>query len=453
MIQKKIMAAQQKVSALSQSLKDATKPNSSESLFGEDEITEEVWTPLMARRVMPDNAIPAKYSKVQKAFEGSSKLYMAKLDEMAAGSNDDIIDMLGNSKDFIKAGGDLAVAIEGLIPGSPKVAATITKGVTVAALAAGTGIAKAALQKNCDDAVTNLSLLIKDVVANAVGGDAGAKLGAAVAAGFSRLVQRGPDGQGPGQEAPSRSRHGPRPHRQAAIVNGMHAADTNATDGGWGMAGEAISGAPGLPKKSTTNTIQKAIESGQRSPTARCSSPPSPKGAAAAFGTYLTIDNEFVSKEIEEKQKEKEKEKEEADKKKEEAERGKDEAERGKDEAVERRPGPPPRGREAAQRRLEEARSRLPRRPPRRRVVAEEEARKLHDKAESLDGDKKVEATPARRGGRRECSRGQGAGDGGQGPVPRRPPGPPARPTANLKEAEAAREEGDAQAGRGQGRS
>src|SRR5262249_39816356 len=85
--QKKIFEAHQKAVAVKDILANAKKKDkdgklTEEFLFTDEEITEEFWTPVMRERLLPDNAIPARFSAVQKTFQASAQLYKDRLDEI-----------------------------------------------------------------------------------------------------------------------------------------------------------------------------------------------------------------------------------------------------------------------------------------------------------------------------------------------------------------------------------
>jgi hypothetical protein len=296
-IQKEIFQAQAEVSKLSKRLETMTRPGSKEPLFDESEITEELWTPLMREKVMPDNAIPAKYSKVQKTFENSSKLYMDKLDQIAVSSGaEDVASILGDAKEFVMAAGELAKSIEKAC-GAPELSGLITKGIQVG-LAAGMGIAKGALEKASDDVVSNCSDLIKLVVTSAVSSSLnndllGKKIGAMTAAGFTAACKVP-------QIVEDLSKDPPQvgdilAHLGEAIASGMGAADpTNAANGPVALMGRSIAGAL-QGQKAITNMVQEAVVNKQK-PNAAMIVAAFTKAAASACGTVLTIGTEIENK-------------------------------------------------------------------------------------------------------------------------------------------------------------
>ncbi len=113
-----LMNAQSIISGQVEKLRAATKPypnkpNSKVPLFTDKEISEAIWAPLMRRKIIPENAIPDRYSEVASAFSGASDAYETRLVAYTDGLSkfDKAIQSMGVAKDFLETASAVANAV------------------------------------------------------------------------------------------------------------------------------------------------------------------------------------------------------------------------------------------------------------------------------------------------------------------------------------------------------
>ena len=131
----RLMTAQSVIARQSQILQAAVGAGSKKKLFTDREISDAIWEPLKRRKLIPENAIPDRYSEVARTFDASSKAYETRLVAYTESlpKHQDILDGLGVAKDLFNAGGavvgavvaDLRVLSPGQIQNPTEVAAIL----------------------------------------------------------------------------------------------------------------------------------------------------------------------------------------------------------------------------------------------------------------------------------------------------------------------------------------
>ena len=98
-----LMNAQSVIATEVATLRQAQNPATKKSLFSDKEISEAIWAPLLRQKLIPENAIPDRYSEVASTFSGASGEYDTRLaaytDQLS--KFDKAIKALGVAKDFI----------------------------------------------------------------------------------------------------------------------------------------------------------------------------------------------------------------------------------------------------------------------------------------------------------------------------------------------------------------
>jgi hypothetical protein len=135
---KLLMDAQTVISKETQKLQGAVSPVTQKKLFSDREISDAIWEPLKRRKLIPENAIPDRYSEVTRTFAGASAEYETRLSaftESLSGSQG-ILDGLGIAKDVFEAGGAVVSSVIGSLTAlksplieNPSQVADILKGV------------------------------------------------------------------------------------------------------------------------------------------------------------------------------------------------------------------------------------------------------------------------------------------------------------------------------------
>ena len=94
-------------------LRAEKNPQTKKPLFTDKEIAEAIWAPLMRRKLIPENAIPDRYSEVARSFSGASNEYQTRLaaytDTLT--KNSDMIAGFTTAKDVIDGLGGLATGL------------------------------------------------------------------------------------------------------------------------------------------------------------------------------------------------------------------------------------------------------------------------------------------------------------------------------------------------------
>jgi hypothetical protein len=84
-------------------------------LFTDREISDAIWAPLMRRKLIPENAIPKRYSEVSRTFDGASGAYQERLAAYTDGLGkfEKLCESLGVAKDVLDAATETANAVIG----------------------------------------------------------------------------------------------------------------------------------------------------------------------------------------------------------------------------------------------------------------------------------------------------------------------------------------------------
>ena len=170
-----LMNAQSIVATEVETLRRAQDTETRKPLFSDKEISEAIWAPLMRRKLIPENAIPDRYSEVSRTFAGASGEYETRLAAYtdSLGTFDKFIQGLGIAKDVIDLGGAAASAVAGDLAAlgvtkNPSEVAAIIKGVQ-ATLTAGVTVPKAFLKEDGKFNKKNCESIVKDLVKSAQG--------------------------------------------------------------------------------------------------------------------------------------------------------------------------------------------------------------------------------------------------------------------------------------------
>jgi hypothetical protein len=99
----RLMNAQSVVATESAKLRNAYNLDTRQPLFTDKEISDAIWAPLMRRKLIPENAIPDRYSEVSRTFEGASVSYQERLASYTDGLGkfDTVCQRLGVGKDTL----------------------------------------------------------------------------------------------------------------------------------------------------------------------------------------------------------------------------------------------------------------------------------------------------------------------------------------------------------------
>ncbi len=81
----------------------AAKNKNGDPMFSEEDITRELWTPLVREGIIPSNIVPSKYSQFEKMFKGGAKIYEQKLDEHSetASKHENALEAIGFARDVV----------------------------------------------------------------------------------------------------------------------------------------------------------------------------------------------------------------------------------------------------------------------------------------------------------------------------------------------------------------
>ncbi len=149
-----LMHAQSIVATEVEKLRRAQDTATRKPLFSDKEISEAVWAPLMRRKLVPENAIPDRYSEVARTFSGASGEYETRLSAYTDGLSkyDEAMQRLGIAKDVIDGLAGAASAVTGDLGAlgvtkNPYEVAMIIKGVQTT-LSGVTTVSKAVLKED-----------------------------------------------------------------------------------------------------------------------------------------------------------------------------------------------------------------------------------------------------------------------------------------------------------------
>lgn len=109
---RQLMQAHQVVADQVEDLRRAYDFDGKRPLFTDKEIADAIWAPLMRRKIIPENAIPDRYSEVTRTFAGASAEYEERLDAYteSLGKWDKVAEKLGIAKEVVNVLGTCAGA-------------------------------------------------------------------------------------------------------------------------------------------------------------------------------------------------------------------------------------------------------------------------------------------------------------------------------------------------------
>lgn len=109
-----VMESMKKVVDLSRKM-ESKQDAQGNALFSPDEIAQGLWQSLVREGVLPENAVPDRYSEVKKTFDAAVTLYEERLQEHSRGLDDKskLLDVLGKGKFFIEKAGTIASSVAG----------------------------------------------------------------------------------------------------------------------------------------------------------------------------------------------------------------------------------------------------------------------------------------------------------------------------------------------------
>ena len=109
---KRLIDAQALIATEVENLRKAFDQATRKPLFTDREISDAVWEPLKRRKLIPENAIPDRYSEVSRTFEGASGAYQERLAAYTDGLGkfDKLCQSLGIAKDIIEAAATVATS-------------------------------------------------------------------------------------------------------------------------------------------------------------------------------------------------------------------------------------------------------------------------------------------------------------------------------------------------------
>ncbi|WP_109317715.1 hypothetical protein [Pseudovibrio ascidiaceicola] len=81
----------------------AAKDKDGKEMFSEEDITRELWTPLVREGIIPSNLVPSRYSQFEKMFKGGAKIYEQKLEEHSetASKHENTLEAIGFARDVV----------------------------------------------------------------------------------------------------------------------------------------------------------------------------------------------------------------------------------------------------------------------------------------------------------------------------------------------------------------
>ena len=168
-----LMNAQSIIATEVEKLRRAQDTATRKPLFSDKEISEAIWAPLMRRKLIPENAIPDRYSEVARTFAGASGEYETRLSAYTdgLGKYDEAMQRLGIAKDVIDGLAGAASAVTGDLGAlgvtkNPYEVAMIIKGVQTT-LSGVTTVTKAVLKEDGKLNKKNVEAIAKDVVKSA----------------------------------------------------------------------------------------------------------------------------------------------------------------------------------------------------------------------------------------------------------------------------------------------
>jgi hypothetical protein len=109
----KLMHAQSIIAGVTADLRNSNNPTTNKPLFTDKEISDAIWQPLKRQKLIPENAIPDRYSEVSRTFSGASgdlELRVSAFTDSLKG-NEDTLHKLGVAKEVVQTLGSVAGGI------------------------------------------------------------------------------------------------------------------------------------------------------------------------------------------------------------------------------------------------------------------------------------------------------------------------------------------------------
>ena len=109
----KLINAQSIIAGVTTDLRNANNPTTNKPLFTDKEISEAIWQPLKRQKLIPENAIPDRYSEVSSTFAGASgevELRVMAFTDSLKG-NEDTLHKLGVAKEVVATLGSVAAGV------------------------------------------------------------------------------------------------------------------------------------------------------------------------------------------------------------------------------------------------------------------------------------------------------------------------------------------------------
>jgi hypothetical protein len=174
---KQLTDAQAVIAKQVETLREALDETTRKKLFTDAEISTAIWLPLMRRKIIPENAVPSRFSEVSRGFAAGSEDYDARLAAYTESLSDNaaLAAKLGVGKEVIDKLGVAANAAltmaKAVAPGMKDVPLTTATDIctaVTATLSGGLDITATVLKDGKIDA-TNVDKIAKSVVAAAAG--------------------------------------------------------------------------------------------------------------------------------------------------------------------------------------------------------------------------------------------------------------------------------------------
>lgn len=165
----RIMVAQARIVSMQEKMLAATDADG-ERLFTDEQIREELWTPLVREGVIPENAVPDRYSKVKEVFDGANKLYSERLADFTAeqADNDELLAKLGKARKFADLGmtvaGNVTSAVVGFKSEEVQKVAELTTTLVDLTMAGGFTVTESVIQRDVEGGVDALTDLVSGVI-------------------------------------------------------------------------------------------------------------------------------------------------------------------------------------------------------------------------------------------------------------------------------------------------
>lgn len=193
-----IHEAQAKVVHLAEELLAEKPPVVDEKEFNQL-ATREIWTPLVREGVIPENAVPDRFSEFKQMFDAANQMYTERLKEFTKKQeeNAEKLQKLGQSKEFAGKVLDLAKAITTTVPGDEAKLAAQVLGTMKMVSDGGFDLATAAIKVKGDDIVKAVVGIVGSVLGAAAPG-----IGELVATGVKSLVSGGMIGHALAKDPP-----------------------------------------------------------------------------------------------------------------------------------------------------------------------------------------------------------------------------------------------------------